>query len=300
MTQESQGDRGTPAVGLPDGVSRRELLRALAAGAVGGALLPHVAQAAGDVGTARRIERIGLQLYTVRSALAKDLEGTLDAIAKAGITELEFAGTYNRDAAWWRAALQQRGLTAPATHEGMPATDEAWAPIFERANAMGHRIVIVPSPRVRSRTEKAAWQEFAARLNTAGQLARKAGLRFGYHNHDQEFAPLEGTTPYEILTKETDASLVLLELDLFWAVKAGQDPLALIRQYGKRIVCCHVKDATAAPERKMTEVGAGTIDFRRILAAGRQAGLEHWFIEHDNPADPIASMTASAAAMKTF
>jgi len=285
-------------------LSRRDMVRLLAGGVAGSALLPHLARAADrdDLyaadDDARRINRIGLQLYTVRSALSKDLDGTLDAIAKAGITELEFAGYYNKDAAWWTSALKQRGFTAPATHEGMPATDAEWAPIFERAKAIGHEFVIVPSPRVKVRTEKASWMEFAARMNAGAQMAKAAGLKFGFHNHDQEFAAVEGTTPYEILITECDPSLVLFEMDIFWTVKAGQDPLALIDRLGKRIVCVHVKDATAAPERKMTEVGAGTIDFKTIIAKGRAKGLQHWFIEHDNPTDAIASITASAAAMK--
>lgn len=289
-------------------LSRRNMVRLLAGGVAGGVLLPQLARAAGltnadasgaaPLTNARRIDRIGLQLYTVRSALVKDLEGTLDAIAKAGITELEFAGYYNKDAAWWKAALAQRGFTAPATHEGMPATDADWAPIFERAKAIGHQFVIVPSPRVKTRTEKASWMEFAARLNTAGQMAKAAGLRFGYHNHDQEFRAVEDTTPYEILITQTDPALVTFEMDIFWTVKAGQDPLALMKRLGKRITCVHVKDATAAPELKMTDVGAGTIDFKTILKQGRANGLQHWFIEHDNPTDAIASITASAAAMK--
>lgn len=286
-------------------LDRRAAMRLLATGVAGGlaggAALPALLRAAAlpIVGGAPRLDRIGLQLYTVRSVMAKDIEGTLDAIAKAGITELEFAGYYNKDAAWWRAALSARGLTAPATHEGMPATDDGWGPIFERANALGHKLVIVPSPRVRARTEKAAWQEFAARLNTAGEKAKAAGLGFGYHNHDAEFAAVEDTTPFAIITG-TDASLVQLELDCYWAVKAGQDPLALFRTHGKRIVAIHVKDAGPAPERAMLPVGAGTIDFRAILDAGRKAGLRHWFIEHDNPGDAIASITASAAAMKAY
>jgi sugar phosphate isomerase/epimerase len=288
-------------------VSRRRLMQLLAGGVAGGAFWPQLVRGADDSGVdseaafnTRRIDRIGLQLYTVRSALAKDLEGTLDAIAKAGITEVEFAGYYNKDASWWKSALAQHGLKAPSTHEGMPATDAEWAPIFERAKAIGHDFVIVPSPRVKVRTEKASWMEFAARLTAAAVMAKSAGLRFGYHNHDQEFRPVEDTTPFELLVTQTDSSLVHFELDLYWAVKAGQDPLAIMKRLGSRVRCVHVKDATAAPERTMVDVGAGTIDFRTILTQGRANGLQHWFIEHDNPADPIASITASAAAMKKF
>lgn len=285
--------------GLSAPLSRRAVVQALAAGVAGGALLPGMASALTSEGPPR-LDRLGLQLYTVRAALAKDLEGTIAAVAAAGITELEFAGYYSKDAAWWKALMARHGLTAPATHEALPATDDGWGAIFDRAHAMGHAMVIVPFVGNEYRGSRAAWQRLAARLTTGAQRAKAAGLRFGYHNHDFEFAPVEGTTGFDILTTETDPTLVALELDLYWAVKAGQDPLALFARWPGRIHCCHVKDAGPAPERQMRDVGAGTIDFRTLLARGRAAGLQHWFIEHDNPADPLASVRASAAHLATL
>lgn len=290
----STHDTVSPASSL----SRRALLQALAAGVVGGTVLPRLAAA--ELAPRARLDRLGLQLYTVRAALAKDLEGTIAAVAAAGITELEFAGYYNKDAAWWKALMARHGLTAPTTHEALPMNDDGWGAIFDRAHAMGHAMVIVPFVGNEYRGSRAAWQRLAARLTTGAQRAKAAGLRFGYHNHDFEFAPVEGTTGFEILTTETDPALVALELDLYWAVKAGQDPLAIFARWPGRVHCCHVKDAGPAPERQMRDVGAGTIDFRTILTRGRAAGLTHWFIEHDNPADPIASVRASASALKAL
>lgn len=278
-------------------LSRRDVLRLLAAGVAGSTLLPHLAQAAAHTGRPR-IERMGLQLYTVRAALAKDIEGTVAAIARAGITELEFFNPFGKDVAWWNTLLRKHDLTAPSSHEALPKTDDDWGPIFDRAHGMGHRLVIVPYVGDEYRGTRANWQRLADRLNVGAQKAKAAGLQFGYHNHDFEFAPVEGTTGYDILTTQTEKDLVKLELDLYWTVKAGQDPLAIMKRWPNRIVAVHVKDAGPAPERKMTEVGAGTIDFKSILATGRTQGLRHWFIEHDNPADPIASITASAAALK--
>lgn len=281
--------------------TRRDVLRLLAAGVAGSSLLPTMARAGivtGDHSDVPRIERMGLQLYTVRNALQKDIEGTIAAIAKAGITELEFFNPFGKDVAWWNALLKQHNLTAPSSHEALPKADGDWTPIFDRANGMGHKLVVVPYVGDEYRGSKANWQRLADRLNAGASLARAAGLQFAYHNHDFEFAPVDGTTGYEILTTQTDPNLVKLELDLYWTVKAGQDPLAIMKRWPNRIVAVHVKDAGPAPERKMTEVGAGTIDFKTILATGRKQGLRHWFIEHDNPTDPIASITASAAALK--
>ena len=280
--------------------TRRDVLRLLAAGVAGSALLPLLARArdADQGSTPSRIDRMGLQLYTVRHALQKDIEGTIAAIAKTGITELEFFSSHGKDVAWWHTLLRTHNLTAPASHEGLPKTDHDWQPIFDRANGMGHRLVVVPYAGNEFRGSKANWQRLADRLNAGATLAKAAGVQFAYHNHDFEFAPVEETTGYEIISTQTDTTLVKLELDLYWTVKAGQDPLAIMQRWPNRIVAVHVKDAGPAPERRMTEVGAGTIDFKTILATGRAQGLRHWFIEHDNPTDPIASITASAAALK--
>ncbi len=293
----------------PEGWTRRQVLGLLAAGIGGGALLPSLAGAAkrsahstahANAYPGARLDRIGLQLYTVRAALTKDIEGTIAAVAKAGISEVEFFNPFGKDGAWWREVLTRHGLTAPAAHEGLPRTDDAWGPVFERAQAIGHKLVIVPSSSMEYRGSRANWQRLAARLNTAGEMARAAGLEFGYHNHDYEFAAVDGTTGYDVLTSETDASLVKLELDLYWAVKAGQDPMALMNRFAGRVVAVHVKDAGPPPERVMLDVGKGTIDFKSLIATGRRQGLRHWFIEHDNPTDPIASITASAAALKAL
>jgi hypothetical protein len=117
--------------------SRRDVLRLLAAGVAGGTLLPHIAQGSTASVALPRIDRMGLQLYTVRSALAKDIEGTIAAIAKVGITELEFFNPFGKDVAWWSALLKKHSLTAPSSHEALPKTDDEWGPIFDRANGMG-------------------------------------------------------------------------------------------------------------------------------------------------------------------
>jgi len=280
--------------------TRRDALRMLAAGVAGGTLLPRLAMAERESKRPSRIERVGLQLYTVRKAMAKDLEGTIAAVAAVGVHELEFAGYYNKPPVWWRGVLKRYGLTAPSTHIALPAKDDDWVPLFAQAKEMEHNWVMVPFVGQEFRTGVDGWKRLADRLNAGGMLARKAGLNFGYHNHDFEFAPVGNTTGYEILTTNTDKAHVDLELDLYWAVKAGQDPVALIKRWSGRYTCFHMKDAGPPPARAMLDVGAGTIDFPKILAAGRAQGLKHWFIEHDEPKDAMASVQASAAAMLNY
>ena len=249
--------------------------------------------------TALNLESIGLQLYTVRRAMAQDLEGTIAAIADAGVTELEFAGYYERDALWWNSLLSRHGLTAPATHIALPSNDSGWAPHFERANAMGHRYVIVPSSSTQFRNPD-GWKRLSDRLNSAGQLASNAGLRMGYHNHDYELTGEVGQRGLDILLANTSADLVDFELDIYWAVKAGTDPLTLLREHPTRFACCHVKDAGPPPERAMMDVGEGTIDFKTLIEFGRQNALKHWFIEHDNPRDPMETVRRGATVLKTL
>lgn len=282
-------------------LTRRSVLQLMAAGITGGTLLPQLLRAAErttERERARRIERIGLQLYTVRRAMTNDIEGTMAAVAAAGITELEFAGYYDKPAQWWRDLMRSQGLTAPATHIQLPATDSAWEPHFAYSKDMGHTYVVVPSAGNAYRGPD-GFKRLADRLNSGGALARASGLRMAYHNHDFEFAPMVmGGNGMTILLANTDPSLVEFELDLYWAVKGGQDPIAMFNAHPNRFACCHVKDAGPAPELAMMDVGAGTLDFAAILKAGRAVGLKHWFIEHDQPKDALASVAASAAAMK--
>ncbi len=263
-----------PVSGSP-AYTRRNVLQLLASGVAGSALLPSLLRAAEqehaiNFDEARRINRIGLQLYTVRSALAKDLEGTIAAVAAAGITELEFAGYYNKPPEFWRELTARHKLTAPSTHEALPKTDDGWTAIMDRAKAMGHSLVIVPFVGGEYRGARDNWLRLVDRLNVGGEQAKKAGLQFGYHNHDFEFAPVGDDTGFNIIVEQSDAALVKIELDIYWAVKAGHDPLKIMTDWPNRIVACHVKDAGPAPERQMRDVGAGTIDFKKLPQARTQ------------------------------
>ncbi|MGV3711317.1 MAG: sugar phosphate isomerase/epimerase family protein, partial [Gemmatimonas sp.] len=110
-----------------------------------------------------------------------------------------------------------------------------------------------------------------------------------------EFAPIGATNGYEVMMDALDPSLVDLELDLYWAVKAGQDPIAMFNRWPGRFQMCHLKDGGPAPERRMTEVGSGTINFDAILSQAKKAGFKHWFIEHDEPSEDLASVIKSSS-----
>ena len=244
----------------------------------------------------RKIARVGLQLYTVRDAMQRDLPGTLARVAQIGYKDVEFAGYFGRPPAEIKALLDQNGLRAPSSHIGYPPEGDAWTKMLADAKAVGHEYVTCPWIPDEARGNADAYKRVAEHFNTSAQRAKDAGLKFAYHNHDFEFKPLDGgVLPFDVLLQNTDKSLVDYELDLYWTVKGGQDPIAYMDKYPGRVRLVHVKDATAAPDRAMVDVGSGTIDFRGIFAhdADHGANITYYFVEHDQPADPIASITKS-------
>ncbi len=233
-----------------------------------------------------RLDRIGLELYTVRDDLARDFEGTLKQVAAMGYREVEFTDYYGRSAGEVRAALAVAGLTAPSVQA--PSTDLrlAWAGRIERTRAVGHSYLVcgwVPPGERRSLTD---WRSLATLLNTVGNAARQAGIQLAYHNHDFEFAPVQGRVPYDLLLETTDPVLVQLELDVYWARKGGRDPLQLFDRWPGRFPLLHLKDMASGPRGQFTELGRGVIDFRRILRRAKAAGVRHVFVEQDEGSVP--------------
>ena len=248
--------------------------------------------------TGAKIRPIGVQLYTVRDEMQKDVAATLARVAQIGYTEVEFAGYFDKTPTEIRAILDRNGLTAPSAHIPLQMLQGNLAGVIDAAKTIGHQYVICPwlDPSQRGSTAD-AWRSFARTLNDIGRNVQQAGLQFGYHNHDFEFSSVGGTMlPFEILASETDPSLVKFEMDLYWATKAGQDPLSWFAKYPGRFPLVHVKDAKGA-DKAMAPVGGGNIDWRRIFTQRTQAGIQHYFVEHDNAADfpggSFASITAS-------
>lgn len=247
-----------------------------------------------DAGGSEQLGRIGLQLYTVRTEMTKDVEATLAKVAAVGYQEVEFAGYFNRTPDQIRSALKASGLTAPSSHVAYDSIIKGeWDRVLGEAAAIGHQYVVVAWVDETERKTIDGWKVVAQRLNAAAEAARKAGLRLAYHNHSYEFEPLEGRVPYDVLLAESDPHLVLLEMDLYWVTRGGRDPLEYFAAWPGRIRMVHVKDSKGPPDHVMADVGAGTIQWAKILARHKQAGIEHYFVEHDEPTDPWASVTAS-------
>lgn len=244
-----------------------------------------------------RLNRIGLQLYTVRKAMQADVEGTIARVAATGYQEVEFAGYFGKSPTEIRAMLDRHGLSAPAVHVGSIAPDQ-WPTSLEAAATIGHRYVVVPWIPAEERATLDGWKRVAENYNRIAAEARAAGLQFAYHNHDFEFVPVEGRIPFDVLLENTDPQLVQLEIDLYWITKGGQDPLRYFQRWPGRVPLVHVKDSAGPPGHRMVDVGAGKINFKKIFARREQAGIRHAFVEHDEPPDPFASIRASYEYLK--
>ena len=272
-------------------IDRRDFLATLGTLAVGAAgwRADRAAQPDG-----RLFPRLGLQLYTVRDEMKRDVERTLERVGEIGYREVEFAGYFGRSPAQIRAALSANALSAPSTHIGFAElTGASWPRILDESKAMGHEFVTIPWLAPAERRSLDSWRRVADALNRGGESAKSAGLRLAYHNHDFEFAPVDGQLPLDLLLTSTDPALVSFELDIYWMVRAGHTPVEYIAHHPTRFSMLHVKDSSGPPDHRMVDVGAGKIDFRAILERAGQAGARHAFVEHDQPADAMASIRTS-------
>jgi sugar phosphate isomerase/epimerase len=278
-------------------ITRRSFLGQVAAGTV-------ITSVRGSA-AAHRIERLGMQLYTVRDLMAKDFEGTLAKVAELGYKEVEFAGYFKQSPQDVKAVLARHGLTAPSTHIDYASLGDGFEKIVDASRTIGHRYIVNPFLDEALRKQPDVWKRVAATFNRAGEITKKAGIQFAYHNHHFEFVPVDGTMPYDLLLKECDPNLVKMELDLCWITVAGQDPLTYFKRYPGRFPLVHVKGLKKVPEGpapvpfekaipNITDVGSDDIiNWKRIFAASEQAGIRHYFVEHDQPASPLESLQRS-------
>lgn len=272
--------------------NRRQMLTA-------GAALTALLAASPLAAQSRRLGAIGLQLYTVRELFEADPMGTLGKVAAIGYREVEFGGGgYDKmDHAALRKTMDRLGLTAPSVHIGYEALTGDFDAAVKMAKTLGADTVVLPFMAEQYRNEP-AWGQAVATFNRIAARLKKAGLGFAYHNHDFEFTTKPGgVSLYDRLLKDRDPALVKLELDLFWAIKAGEDARTLIRRLPGQIYAYHVKDMTAGGE--MTSVGKGTIDFAGIFALNGAAGVRHFYVENDeSPAPYIPDITTSFTTLR--
>jgi sugar phosphate isomerase/epimerase len=231
--------------------------------------------------------RLAAQLYTLRHALDEDFDGTLTALAEAGVVEVELAGLHGRSPAAFRAALDTAGLTVCSAHIGLDDFERA----PETAEALGTTLVVVPWVEAPETAEEA--DATAARIVGASKIAADAGLGFAYHNHDFEFR----TGLWDRLV----AAELPHELDVGWAMAAGRDPVTLLGELAGRCPLVHAKDMRQRADDSWEDViaGDGEGDWPAIVAAAKEAGATHLIVELDNPSEhPVDDVALSLATLR--
>ncbi len=258
--------------------------------------------------------KMGLQLYSIRQALAADLKGTLKKIAGFGYEDVEIYGFsnskyYNLEPKAFKQLLDDHNLTTSSGHYDLtqfmhPGTDEALKKYIdeciEGAHTLKQKYVVWPwtAPEFRSLDH---FKVVAEKLNRIGEQLKKADLLTAYHNHDFEFIEYDGKIGYDIILKETDPSLVKIQMDLYWITRASKlTPHDYFKLYPGRFVSWHIKDMNKSNRDLHEIVGDGSIDFKPILAEGKIAGLQHVFVEQGNNynGDAVLCVEKSAAYVK--
>ena len=284
--------------------TRRKFLKQAGVAAAGAILAPALLHAQDS-------EVVGLQLYSLRNQLPGDVKGVITKVAAAGYKDVEPFG-YSKEKGFWgldarqfNNLLKDNGLKTVSGHFGMDeyfvqGKTGAFESYIDAANATGMTYIIVPS--INGEVLKSAdeFKVVAGKMNNAAEICKKHGLKLGYHNHNFEWKPVDGTTFYDVLLNNTDPALVSMEMDIYWVVRAGQDPVKLFEAHPGRFALCHIKDRDKTTTDINTEIGKGSIDFKAILSHRKVAGLKHFIVEQENyiNIDPYVSIAESAAYCK--
>jgi sugar phosphate isomerase/epimerase len=270
-------------------LSRRDFIQLSGAAGLGAMLPMHPSPT-------DKLKRIGIQLYTVRQALDADFAGTLERLAAIGYQEVEFAWNRGATPAETRNVLQENGLTAPAAHLAVEDFETGWNSTVSAARTLGVEYLVLAWIDAEQRKTLDDYRQWAERFNRYGTAAREAGFKFAYHNHAGELSPINGQVPYDILLGGSDPATVGFEMDIFWVLEGGGNPLTYFAAWPGRFPLLHIKGRTA--DGTMVDVGAGSVDWAAIFGHAKQAGVRHSFVEHDNATDPLASAAASYAYLR--
>jgi sugar phosphate isomerase/epimerase len=240
-----------------------------------------------------RRDQISLQLYTVREETARDMPGTLRRISDIGYPAVEFAGYGNLTPQDLKTILDDLNLRTSGVHVPLDSLETNPAKVIADMQALDCAHAVLPSAPPERRTDEASVARLADDLNHWGELFRREGVTLSYHNHDFEFAPLGGSTMWDVLVRDTDPELVGLELDLYWIKYAGTDPETVLRDVGDRVSLVHLKDMASDDTLSDLPVGVGTLPWNDLLQVADEAGVEWFIAEQDNPRDALEDVKTS-------
>ena len=277
-------------------MKRRAFIQTLGAAAAGGMALPS------QLRFPKRLDRIGLELYAVRHEMAKDPEKTLAAIRAIGYTDVELLWSFDnfhRTAAQVAETLKKEGLRAPSAHISPIILFVGWERSLETAKQLGHQYLIVPDFGGETTRTLDDWREWADRFNTAGAVARKAGIWLAFHNEADHMKPIDGMAPYDVFVERLDPSVVRLQLDTGNMLIGGGDPMRYLEKYRDRYWSFHLKDVV--PDRSSdTRLGKGIFDFKRFLAAVPALEQKPCYVEDESPNDELAAARSNFDYLHTL
>jgi sugar phosphate isomerase/epimerase len=277
-------------------MNRRTFVQSITAAAVGVGAAPRSLLAA------RRLDRIGLELYSVRHAMRADPERTLAAVRAIGYTDVELLwswGNFGRSPQQVRDTLAHEGLRAPSAHISPATILVGWERSLDTAKMLGHEYLIVPSLQADLGLSLDNWREWADRFNAAGAVARRAGVWLAFHNESDHMKPIDGKVPYDVFVERTDPSVVRLQLDTGNMLQGGGDPMQYLARHRDRYWSFHLKDVVADRSTD-TELGTGVFDFKRFLAAIPDISRKPCHIEQENGRDELASARTDFEYLRTL
>ncbi|WP_165823937.1 sugar phosphate isomerase/epimerase family protein [Pseudochryseolinea flava] len=282
-------------------MKRREFIQSSSLAAVGMLTLPSFLMKKEKKG------QIGLQLYTLRSTIGQDPKGVLKKVSEFGYKNLETYGygdgkIFGMGFKEFNDYVKSLGMKVTSGHYGLDMIKgDKWKKAVDDAKANGQKFMVVPYINEDQRKTIDDYKRIIADLNAAGEVCNAAGIRFGYHNHAFEFDTVDGQIPYDVMLKELDPKNVGMEMDIFWVVNAGRDPLKYFEQYPGRFEQWHVKDMDKSDKNRNANIGSGTIDWKPIFAKAKQSGLKHFYVEQESyPGEPINSVEEGAKYLKTI
>ncbi|MCK5337627.1 MAG: TIM barrel protein [Bacteroidales bacterium] len=261
-------------------MKRRTFIRTTSAGMIAGMLMPKGILA----NSMPAKHNIGLQLYSLRNEIKDDLPGSLEKISNIGYKNLEAAGYqdgkfYGMNPAAFKSLVEDYGMKLTSSH--VTFEKDEISTVLQAHREAGVKYMVWPWLSNEQRKSLDSYKIVIEKFNTIGELCNQNGLLFGYHNHAFEFTPIEGVIPYDLMLESTDPGFVFMQIDLYWAVYAGIDPIAYFEKYPGRFKLWHVKDMLAGELKEMTEVGTGVIDYKKIFESASLSGMKEFFVEQD-------------------
>lgn len=253
---------------------------------------------------AGKLKNFGIQLWTLRDDLPKDPKGVLKQLASFGYKQIEsfeggkgiYWGMSNLE---FKAYMDELGMSLVASHCDITKDFEKKA---AEAAAIGMKYLICPWKGPQKSIDD--FKKFADEFNQKGEICKRNGIRFAYHNHDYSFAVQEGQMGQDVMMKNTDSSLVDFEMDIYWVATAGQDPIAWFNKYPDRFRLCHVKDRSKSPVtdngKNSVDLGTGVIDYSSVLKAAKSKGMQYFIVEQEAYPNgtPLEAVKVDAEYMK--